>query len=264
MNILCIDVGNTQTHFAMVEKDRIRNHGTFPTAGFRENNPESFATRIAPLAETIDGCAYASVVPAANPALEAAAAPLSRTLFHLTHETCAGLPLQYPKPSEIGEDRLANAIAAQAFHGVPAVVLDLGTAVTLDIVTDAGYEGGLIAPGLEVMTRYLHQQTALLPVLQPGDLVDIEGAIGKSTVHAMRLGVSVGFSGMVDALLDRVLAELNRRGGPEPLVLATGGCTPNLTRDWKHKLRIVDHLTLIGLAAAFERAHPQPGNDKGN
>jgi type III pantothenate kinase len=159
------------------------------------------------------------------------------------------LQITYPKPAEIGEDRLANALAAQAYFGVPAIVIDMGTAVTFDIVTSQGYEGGIIAPGLGLMTSYLHEQTALLPELRPEDLVQVEGAIGKSTRQAMQLGVAIGYSGMLDALCARVIAELREREGAEPLILTTGGSTANLTSDWATKAQFVPHLTLLGLAA---------------
>jgi pantothenate kinase type III len=103
------------------------------------------------------------------------------------------------------------------------------------------------------MTHYLHEQTALLPELSEDDLLNVEGAIGKSTVHAMKLGVAIGFSGMVDALRARVLAELKARGEAEPIVLSTGGSIANLTQDWAQKSLFVEDLTLMGLAVAFKR-----------
>jgi len=129
----------------------------------------------------------------------------------------------------------------------------MGTAVTFDIVSSKGYEGGIIAPGLAVMTKYLHEQTALLPELSAEDLLDVEGAIGKSTVHAMKLGVAVGFSGMIDALLKKVTDELRQRGESDPVVLSTGGSVANLTKDWAQKSRFVQNLTLMGLAVAAGR-----------
>jgi type III pantothenate kinase len=103
------------------------------------------------------------------------------------------------------------------------------------------------------MTRYLHEQTALLPQLEEADLVAPDVAIGKSTVEAMRLGVAVGFSGMIDALLARVIAELKTREKNEPVVLATGGSSANLTADWTGKIQFVENLTLKGLAVAYQR-----------
>lgn len=253
MNTLCIDVGNTSTHYGLVSGQRVLSTGHFPTQAFASGSSPEFARLVAPLLAQAAGIAFCSVVPTINPHLRASLAAADRPIFHLTHETCAGLDLVYPKPAEIGQDRIANAIAAQEFHGTPAIVIDMGTAVTFDIVSTQGYEGGIIAPGLAVMTRYLHEQTALLPELSADDLLDVEGAIGKSTVHAMQLGVAIGFSGMIDALLQKVIAELRQRGEPDPVVLSTGGSVANLTRDWAQKSRFVQDLTLMGLGVAASR-----------
>lgn len=253
MKILSIDVGNTSSHYGIVDGQTVTHTGHFPTVGFRDGPSEAFATLIAPLLENVAGISYCSVVPDINQHLQESVERFQLPIFHLTHKTCHGLDLAYPKPEEIGQDRIANAIAVQEYHGVPAIILDMGTAVTFDIISSAGYEGGIIAPGLAVMTRYLHEQTALLPELSEADLLNVEGAIGKSTVHAMKLGVAVGFSGMVDALLARVLDELNTRGEAEPIVLSTGGSIANLTKDWAEKSRFVEDLTLMGLAVAFKR-----------
>lgn len=255
MKILCIDVGNTSAHYGLVEGQQVRETGDFRTNSFREGPSPEFAKLVADLIEEADGIAFCSVVPAINTHLQQSLSAAGLPIFHLNHQSCVGLELAYPKPAEIGQDRIANAIAAQEFYGVPAIVIDMGTAVTFDIVTSQGYEGGIIAPGLKVMTRYLHEQTALLPELNPKELVDVEGAIGKSTVHAMKLGVAVGFSGMINALRQRVIAELSQRETKEPVVLSTGGSIANLTNDWADKSEFVENLTLMGLAIAFERAN---------
>jgi len=254
MSILCIDIGNTSIHYGLVDGQRVAQAGHYPTEALRETPSPDFTRELEPLATGASGVAFCSVVPAVNPNLRISLEPLDLPIFHLTHESCAGLTLAYPKPAEIGQDRIANALAAQEFHGIPAIVIDMGTAVTFDIVTSRGYEGGIIAPGLQVMTRYLHEQTALLPELAAEDLVEVDGAIGKSTVHAMKLGVAVGFSGMIDALLARVTAELEERGESRPVVLSTGGSVANLTKDWAAKSRFVGDLTLTGLGVAFGRS----------
>jgi type III pantothenate kinase len=253
MTCLCIDVGNTSIHYGLVSGQSVVSTAHFPTQAFAQSPSNEFTTLAAPLAAEAKGIAFCSVVPDINANLRASLASFGLPIFHLTHETCAGLELAYPKPSEIGQDRLANAIAAQEFYGIPAIVIDMGTAVTFDIVSSQGYEGGIIAPGLAVMTKYLHEQTALLPELSPEDLLHVEGAIGKSTVHAMKLGVAVGFSGMIDALLQKVTDELQGRGESTPVVLSTGGSIANLTKDWAQKSRFVVDLTLMGLAVAAKR-----------
>ena len=141
-------------------------------------------------------------------------------------------------------------LAKQA-HG--AVVVGMGTATTVDILTEQGYAGGIIAPGLGVMTRYLHERTALLPALDPADLLG-GPAIGKSTVDAMRAGCALGFAGMIGALLDAVTAELTKQGGPAPVVLVTGGAAVYLPATWRDRVRHEPHLTLLGLAESHRRA----------
>lgn len=254
MNTLCIDVGNTSTHYGLVSGQTVISTSHFPTKSFADAPSAEFAKALAPLIEQAGGVAFCSVVPAINANLRASLASFGQPIFHLTHESCTGLALVYPKPSEIGQDRIANAIAAQEYYGTPAIVIDLGTAVTFDIISSQGYEGGIIAPGLAVMTRYLHEQTALLPELSADDLLNVEGSIGKSTIHAMKLGVAIGFSGMIDALLHKVTRELLNRAEPSPVVLSTGGSIANLTKDWAQKSHFVGDLTLMGLAVAAKRA----------
>lgn len=255
MKILCIDVGNTSTHYGIVEEQAVLESGHFPTGHFQSGSFASFFKAIEPFFTKVDGVSFCSVVPKINEPLLACFQSTGLLVFHLTNKNCHGLELAYPKPEEIGQDRLANAIAAQEYYGVPAIILDMGTAVTLDIVSNEGYEGGIIAPGLAVMTRYLHEQTALLPKLEDDDLIHVQGAIGKSTVHAMQLGVAIGFSGMLDALLKRVFTELETRDQRTPVVLCTGGSIKNLVKEWAQKSRFAEDLTLLGLATAFRRDH---------
>ena len=251
---LCIDIGNTTIHYGVLEGRVVKQVGHFPTVGLREGASRELADLLAPLCAEASGIAFCSVVPVVNTHLRASLAQMKLPVFQLTHQSCRGLELVYPKPEEIGQDRIANAIAAQEYYGTPAVVIDMGTAVTFDIVSSQGYEGGIIAPGLAIMRSYLHHQTALLPELTEQDLVAVEGAIGKSTLQAMQLGVAIGFSGMIDALLKRVRGELRSRGEPDPVVLSTGGSIANLTRDWADKSEFVENLTLLGLAVAAERS----------
>jgi type III pantothenate kinase len=231
----------------------VQSSGHFPTHNFDSTPSAEFAQAVAPLIAQAEGVSYCSVVPAINENLCASLTEFAKPIFHLTCETCTGLDLAYPKPHEIGEDRIANAIAAQEFYRIPAIVIDMGTAVTFDIISSRGYEGGIIAPGLAVMTRYLHEQTALLPELKPEDLVNIEGAIGKSTVDAMKLGVAVGFSGMIQSILDKVSDGLADRGELNPVVLSTGGSVANLTKEWAQKSEFVQDLTLMGLGVSAKR-----------
>ena len=254
MYTLCIDVGNSSTHYGLASGQSVLCTGHFPTKSLTGNSLKDFSEHLVPLSKQANCISFCSVVPSINEGLEACLATFKLPLFHLTYESCTGLTLAYPNPSEIGEDRIANAIAAQEYYGTPAVVIDMGTAVTFDIISSKGYEGGVIAPGLNLMTRYLHEQTALLPELSADDLLTVEGHFGKSTIHAMKLGVAVGFSGMIQSILDKVTDGLLERGESSPAVLSTGGSIANLTEDWARKSRFVGDLTLIGLAEAAQRS----------
>lgn len=252
--LLAIDIGNTHTHFGLIEPGSaakwIRH---IPTATIDQvgGGMESEISR-ASTDSPFDGIAFCSVVPGATQKLwnvfERVATDAK--VFHLTHEKKLGVSIGYPRPQEIGQDRLANAAGAKALGPIPAIVIDMGTAVTFDIVTQqSGYEGGIIAPGVEVMRRYLHEQTALLPLLD--DNLDVPRAVGRSTVEAMRIGTVIGFGGMIQALLDAVTAELSARGEPPSRVLATGGSADLLRKTLRTPFEVVPDLTLRGLAAAW-------------
>jgi len=253
MKTFCVDIGNTRTHYGLVEAGEALAAGSLATEALRRGGAAAELRELAELAGRADGVALASVVPDARAGLEAALGG-ERAVFQLSPERCGGLPIDYPRPEQIGQDRLANALAAWALFGAPAVVVDSGTAVTFDIVSAAGgYEGGAIAPGPALMTRYLRDRTALLPAIDEPSPGEPESVIGKSTEDAMRIGCVVGFRGMVDALLDRIVVELRARDAGEPIVLTTGGAFAGAWARGGGRARHVPHLTLIGLAAARER-----------
>jgi type III pantothenate kinase len=255
--LLCLDLGNTHTHLGLVaDGGRMTGAEVVPTA--RLDDPAHglgpALARLAAAHGAAAGAAFCSVVPAATARLRAvlAAENFSAPVFELTAKKKIGVPLSYPRPAEIGQDRLANAAAAHALGAVPGVVIDLGTAVTFDIVTTCGgYEGGIIAPGLDVMRRYLHDRTAQLPLLDDAALAAPVSVIGQSTADAMRIGMTVGFAGMIQTLLDAVLAELAALGEPAPAVIVTGGCAEFVAGRLRPAPRVEPHLTLLGLAAAW-------------
>ncbi len=199
------------------------------------------------LAQTLKGWKYdrvvfCSVVPVKS-ALLHALLPAAQVL-EVNHRTRLGIGIDYPKPSSIGPDRLVNAAGAAAIFGAPVVVVDFGTAVTFDIVsTERAYVGGVIAPGLQAMTTYLHERTALLPEIV---LKEPPSAIGKSTRHAMLAGAVFGYRGLIERILKEVMHEL---GDIKKLpVVATGGYA-ELIADELPAIQTVDPLlTLRGLA----------------
>ncbi|MEZ0387864.1 MAG: type III pantothenate kinase [Verrucomicrobium sp.] len=211
---LLIDVGNGRTKFGLATADVILEQRDAPTSLLVADTERT-------LASTLAGWDYgrvitSSVVPAAT---ERLIGHYDRRMLNLRHDIDLGIGIRYPKPETIGPDRLANAVALARLHGAPGIVIDFGTAVTFDIVAaDAAYVGGVIAPGLRLMTDYLHERTALLPQV---DLKEPETAIGKSTVGAILAGAAIGYRGMVRGILEALREEL---GHPDHLrVVATGG-----------------------------------------
>ncbi len=182
-----------------------------------------------------------SVVPEVGERIAEFLAP--KPVLRVNAKTKLGVGIDYPKPATIGADRLANAAGAWARYGGPVVVVDFGTAVSFDVVSAKGnYVGGVIAPGLEAMTDYLHTRTALLPKIT---LLEPPAAIGKSTKHAMLSGAIYGYRGLVRQILKEVGKEL---GTPNNLpVVATGGYAELIAAGLPEIRTVQEDLTLDGL-----------------
>ncbi|MFN2476080.1 MAG: type III pantothenate kinase, partial [Chthoniobacterales bacterium] len=183
-NYLLIDISNSYTKIAFATTRRVGSATRIATKQLT-----SAALRKIISTREVDAVVVCSVVPAKDAAVRAAAKALP-VLF--IDASCAlGVGVDYPQPRTIGADRLANAAAAAQLYGYPAIVVDFGTAVTFDVVSAAGdYVGGVIAPGLESMTNFLYQRTALLPKLT---LREPRTAIGKTTRDAMLAGAIYGY-----------------------------------------------------------------------
>ena len=164
-------------------------------------------------------------------------------LLSVSAKAQLGVGIDYPKPKTIGADRLANAACAAALYGAPVVVVDFGTAVSFDIISKQGnYVGGVIAPGLEAMTDYLHQRTALLPKIS---LLEPPAAIGKSTKKAMLAGAIYGYRGLVRQILVELAKELGVKKNLQ--VVATGGYAELIAAGLPEIKAIRADLTLQGL-----------------
>ena len=183
-----------------------------------------------------------SVVPTKNSAISKAVHNTGQVLW-LDWKLKLGVTIDYPKPESIGADRLANAAAVAELYGSPAIVVDFGTAVTFDVVSEGrSYIGGVIAPGLEAMTDFFYQRTALLPKLS---LKEPHRAVGKSTVEAMRSGTIFGYRGLVREILARIKAE--QFWQKKVAVIATGGYARLVAGQVPEVAVIHPHLTLEGL-----------------
>jgi len=189
----------------------------------------------------IDIFVACSVVPTKNGVVRKAA-KRSKILW-LTPQLQLGVGIDYPNPKTIGADRLANAAAVADLYGIPAIVVDFGTAVTFDIVSaQRNYIGGVIAPGLESMTTFLYQRTALLPKLS---LKEPRSTVGRSTIDAMRSGAVIGYRGLVREIIARIKAERFPR--EKVHVIATGGYADLIAARLREIDAVHPNLTLEGL-----------------
>ncbi len=231
---LLIDVGNGRTKFGLATRDAIVERRELAT---RELSPA--AVREVTQGWDFAGVVLCTVVPKVVPAFHEV---FGEQLIELRHDTPMGIGIRYPNPASIGPDRLANAVALAHMHGAPGIVIDFGTAVTFDILSaDKHYIGGVIAPGLRLMTDYLHERTALLPRV---DLREPASAIGKSTEQAILAGAAIGYRGMVKGILEALKTEL---GGNDIHIVATGGDAEWIIAGMGERIITDPDLTLHGL-----------------
>jgi type III pantothenate kinase len=239
---LLIDVSNSFVKLAFATTEKIGKPLRLATSKLTGT-----AMRRILLGRKVGTIVVSSVVPKRNNAIRAAAGS-ARVLF-LDPKLDLGVGIKYPKPRSIGADRLANAAAVAQLYGTPAIVVDFGTAVTFDVVSAKGdYVGGVIAPGLEVMTNYLYQRTALLPKLS---LSEPPRVIGKTTRGAMMSGAIFGYRGLVREIVRRLIAENFPR--KKPRVIATGGYARLIAEKLPEIEAVHPNLTLEGLRIVANR-----------
>jgi type III pantothenate kinase len=251
--LLAVDVGNTQTHFGAFRGSELVEHWRFATV--RESTGDELGAALQSLLE-LRGLSFgdlsAAIVSSTVPALgeewrRAGELYLGHAPIVVGPGVKTGMALRYDNPREIGADRLVNAVAAYERFNSTCVVVDFGTAITFDPVSDQGeYLGGLIAPGVEISVEALTERAAKLPKV---DLAEPRELIGKSTVEALRSGVILGFAGLVDGILGRLRTEL----GEDMQVIATGGQAHVIVPSCSEVREIDDLLTLTGLRLIHER-----------
>lgn len=252
--LLAVDIGNTNITLGLVERGALV--ATRRADTHRATTTDELELLLAGLLsldgrslDDISSIAIASVVPAQTAMVERVAARRGTGVLVATAGTVP-LAIRVDRPGDVGADRLVNALAAQRLYGTPAVVMDLGTATTLDCVdTDGAYVGGAIAPGLELGLEALAARTAKLPRIE---LRTPDRAIGRDTVSAMQSGTIFGYQALATGLLARVRAELAEQDGvaPEAIhTILTGGLSVAPWARAVEGVSVIDpDLTLKGLA----------------
>jgi type III pantothenate kinase len=251
--LLAIDVGNTNIVFGLFEGDRLLYQ--FRVESARGRTADEYAAQVLSLltmngvsSAAVDSAIVACVVPSlTEPMMELVRRAFQREAMIVGPGIRTGMAILIENPREVGADRIADAVAGYDKAKGGVVVVDFGTSTNFDVVTPKGeYLGGVLAPGLQISADALFARAAKLPRVEIAKPAKV---VGRNTVSAMQSGIVYGYVGLVDGLVDRILAEL----GYPCAVIATGGLAP-LIAPLSRTIREVDPvLTLVGLRILFDR-----------
>lgn len=161
-----------------------------------------------------------------------------------------GMNILYDNPKEVGADRIVNGVAAFEKYGGPLIVIDLGTAITFDVINEKGeYLGGAIAPGIKIAADSLFVRASKLPKVE---IVKPEKVIGKNTVNSMQSGIVYGYIGLIDTIIEKIIEEFKTTKDKIKIV-ATGGFSKLITNESKYIKTRDEMLTLDGLKIIYNR-----------
>jgi len=259
--LLALDVGNTNTVLGLYKDSALVAHWRVST--HRTQTADEYGvlfTNLFNLHGLSTSEVHHIIISSVVPPVESTLAQVCESYFHLKPLFVepgikTGMPVLVDNPAELGADRLVNAIAAFEKYGGPAIVVDFGTATTFDVISVKGeYLGGIISPGLGISADALFSRAARLGRV---DIKRPPKVIGTTTVTHIQSGLYYGYIGLVDGILERMIAEMqgDPRAGSDmtPKIVATGGLASLIAEDSRYISTIDDMLTLDGLRLVFER-----------
>jgi len=248
--LIAVDVGNTNISVGIFANDILISKISIKTKQdieYHSKKLNNFLIESNLRKEEITGFIISSVVPDITKLF----VRLSKEHFNIVplvvdHRTKTGLKITYAAPSQVGSDRIVNAVAAYNLYGAPAIVVDCGTATTFDLVSkEREYMGGVICPGIGMSLNALHRDTALLPKVE---LSKPKSIIGKNTTQSIQIGIVYGFSSMIDGIVERLKKEFPI----VPKVIGTGGWSLLISQYSKSIQKTDLDLTLQGLRLIFD------------
>ena len=251
--LLAIDIGNTNILIGGIRDDKIIFKARIATDRTRtsdqygveiKNMIEAFGASI----NEISDCIISSVVPPVfNSVRTGVIKIIGKQPMVVGPGLKTGLNIHMDVPSQVGSDRIVIAVAALAEYKAPLILIDMGTATTIEVVEPENrYMGGLIFPGVKISLDALTSRTAQLPGIS---LDQPKQVIGKNTVDCMRSGMMYGSAAMLDGLVDRIEAEL----GHSSTLIATGGLAQFITPLCKRKIIVEKDLLLKGLNIIYQK-----------
>jgi len=251
--LLAIDIGNTNIVLGLYQGKKLITHWRLATQA--ERTADEYGVILIQLVEhggfrceQISAIAVSCVVP---PMLtmtqELATRFFDREPLIVGPGIKTGMPILYENPKDVGADRIVNGIAAYDKYRDACIVVDFGTATTIDLISKKGeYVGGAIAPGLSISLEALVQRASKLPHIE---IVKPKEVIGRNTVNSIQAGIFYGYVGLVDGLVQRIQKELD----VSVKVVATGGLAPLVASECATIHEVDEFLTLDGLRIIHER-----------
>lgn len=252
--LLAIDAGNTNTVFAVHDGKETRGQWRISTIGSR--TADEYLVWLHHLLafdgidqQDIDACIISTVVPQTLFNLQSLCRRFFNTEPLVVGQSTVdlGFEIRIAQPSQVGADRIVNTVGSHIKYDGPLIIIDFGTATTFDVVhADGAYEGGIIAPGINLSLEALHQAAAQLPRVA---IARPQAVIGSDTVSAMQSGVFWGYVAMIEGLVARIKIEREE----EMTVISTGG----LSALFRNATEVIDHvdqdITIRGLVELYRR-----------
>ncbi|HBE44321.1 MAG TPA: type III pantothenate kinase [Deltaproteobacteria bacterium] len=251
--LLVIDIGNTNTVVGVYNEEKLLNHWRLNTV--IQKSVDEYAMFINSLLsiegitfKLIDSAIISCVVPPLLIPFEIVCRKYIGIMPIVVEPGIkTGMPILYENPSEVGADRIVNAIAGYEKYKRSLVIVDFGTATTFDYITPKGeYAGGSIAPGIMISLEALFERASKLPRVE---LVKPKSIIGKNTINAIQSGIIYGYVSLVDGIVKRIKDEVKTN----PYVIATGGLSSLIYKESETIDEVNEFLTLEGLRILYER-----------